>query len=334
MVPKVMIILGSASDKEIANKSIKILEKLQIPYSLKVASAHRTHDKVKMLVKEATKQGVEVFIGIAGLAAHLPGAIAAYTHRPVIGVPVNGALDGLDSLYASAEMPFPAPVATVGIGRGDNGAILAGQIIGVNNPQIKENISKLREEYQQKVEKGEKEVCEDIEGEYFEKDFLSEFTYEKKDFKGTKNNPDALIIAGSYTDIKVAKEAEFVLKHLKITNKIKVISPIRRAEEFEKIMSTMSETKVFIAISGLSALVAGSIVALTEKPVIGVPCSNELGGNDALLSMTNMPPGVPVGTLGIDNGKNAGILAGEILGISNEEIENNVKWNKYKDEEF
>lgn len=86
MNPKVMIILGSASDKDIALKSIKILEKLQIPYSIKVASAHRTHDKVKKLVVEATKEGVEVFIGIAGLAAHLPGAIAAYTHRFTIEV--------------------------------------------------------------------------------------------------------------------------------------------------------------------------------------------------------------------------------------------------------
>ena len=108
-----MIILGSASDKDVALKSIKILEKLQIPYSLKVASAHRTHDKVKKLVMDATNEGVEVFIGIAGLAAHLPGAIAAYTHRPVIGVPVEGAVGGLDALYACVQMPFPTAVTTV-----------------------------------------------------------------------------------------------------------------------------------------------------------------------------------------------------------------------------
>lgn len=80
MTPKVMIILGSASDIKIAEKSIKVLEKLKITYSLRVASAHRTHDKVKELVLDATEEGVEVFIGIAGLAAHLPGAIAAYTY--------------------------------------------------------------------------------------------------------------------------------------------------------------------------------------------------------------------------------------------------------------
>ena len=96
------------------------MEKLQIPYSLKVASAHRTHDKVKGLVIDGTKDGVEVFIAIAGLAAHLPGAIAAYTHRPVIGVPVDGAIEGLDALYACVQMPYPIAVPTVGINRGDN----------------------------------------------------------------------------------------------------------------------------------------------------------------------------------------------------------------------
>ena len=164
MVPKVMIILGSASDRKIAEKATKILEKLQIPYSLKVASAHRTHDKVKGLVIDGTRDGVEVFIAIAGLAAHLPGAIAAYTHRPVIGVPVDGAIEGLDALYACVQMPYPIAVPTVGINRGDNAAILAGQIIASHDDDVKANISKLREEYQQKVENGEKELLADIEG--------------------------------------------------------------------------------------------------------------------------------------------------------------------------
>ena len=158
MIPKVMIILGSASDKDIAMKAIKILEKLQISYSIKVASAHRTHDKVKRLVMDATKEGVEVFIGIAGLAAHLPGAIAAYTHRPVIGVPVDGAVGGLDALYACVQMPFPTAVTTVGINRGDNAAMLAGEIIASYDEKIAQNISALRVEYQQKVEKG-CEIC-------------------------------------------------------------------------------------------------------------------------------------------------------------------------------
>jgi 5-(carboxyamino)imidazole ribonucleotide mutase len=89
MKPRVMILLGSASDFRIAEKAMEIFEELRIPYDLRVASAHRTHEKVKAIVSEAVKAGVEVFIGIAGLSAHLPGMISANTHRPVIGVPVE-----------------------------------------------------------------------------------------------------------------------------------------------------------------------------------------------------------------------------------------------------
>ena len=330
MIPKVMIILGSASDKDIALKSIKILEKLQIPYSIKVASAHRTHDKVKKLVIDATKEGVEVFIGIAGLAAHLPGAIAAYTHRPVIGVPVEGAVGGLDSLYACAQMPFPTSVLTVGINRGDNAAILAGQIIASYDKKIANNISKLRVEYQQKVEDGEIKLLEELDGEYLQKDFLSNIEYIKEESEGAENTPDVMILAGSYSDMEVAKDVAILLERMEIKYRLDYISPIRHARDFEAYMNKRGNTKLFIAISGLSALVAGSVVALSEKPVIGVPCSNKLNGQDALLSMANMPPGVPIGTIGIDNGRNAAIAAAEILGISDKEIEKNLKWIKYK----
>lgn len=330
MIPKVMIILGSASDKEIALKAIKILEKLQISYSIKVASAHRTHDKVKKLVIDATKEGVEVFIGIAGLAAHLPGAIAAYTHRPVIGVPVDGAIGGLDALYACVQMPFPTAVTTVGINRGDNAAILAGQIIASYDESVGERISALRVEYQEKVEKGERELIESIEGEYFQKDFLSEETFEKMEFEELDDTPDVMILAGSYSDMEIAKNVAILLERMHIEYKLDYISPIRHAKDFESYMSKRNNAKLFIAISGLSALVAGSVVALTEKPVIGVPCSKKLDGQDALLTMANMPPGVPIGTVGIDNGRNAAIVAGEILGISDKNIEENLKWIKYK----
>lgn len=329
MIPKVMIILGSASDKDIALKSIKILEKLEIPYSIKVASAHRTHDKVKKLVVTGTKEGVEVFIGIAGLAAHLPGAIAAYTHRPVIGVPVNGAIGGLDSLYACVQMPFPTSVLTVGINRGDNAAILAGEIIATNDEEIANNISKLRAEYQQKVEDGEVKLLEELEGEYLQKDFLSDIKNEKKYSEGEEDTPDVTIIAGSHTDKEIAENVANLLKEMKIKYKFDYISPIRQPEEFEEYMDKSANTKLFIAISGLSALVAGSIVALSEKPVISVPCSNKLDGQDALLTMVNMPPGVPIGTVGIDNGRNAVIAAAEILAINNQEIESNLKEIKY-----
>lgn len=330
MVPKVMIILGSASDRKIAEKTIDILEKLQITYSLKVASAHRTHDKVKHLIIDATNEGVEVFIGIAGLAAHLPGAIASYTHRPVIGVPVEGAVNGLDALYACTQMPFPTPVLSVGINRGDNAGILAGQIIGSHDEEIARNISKLRDKYQEKVEKSEKELLDSLNGKYLQKDFLTDKEYEKIKFEELKDTPDVIILAGSYSDMEIAKNTAILLERMEIPYKLDYISPIRHAKEFEEYMSKRNNAKLFIAISGLSALVAGSIVALTEKPVIGVPGSNKLNGQDALLTMANMPPGVPIGTVGIDNGRNAAIVAGEILGISDEKTESKLKWIKYK----
>lgn len=348
MNPKVMIILGSASDKKIAQKAIDILETIQIPYSLKVASAHRTHEKVKKLVVEATENGVEVFIGIAGLAAHLPGAIAAYTHRPVVGVPVDVKLGGLDALCASAQMPFPAPVATVGIDRGDNGAILAGQIIGVNNPEIKNKVSELRKSYHRRIKNDEERLVSEINGELFIPDFLDDYNEISKEelnrkephtdkvFKESEEGPKdedsplVSVVPGSYSDIEEAKKVALTLDRLGISYDISVISPTRYPDKFEKYMERMKDVKLFIAVTGLSAHVTGSIVALSEKPVIGVPCSVQLNGLDSLLSMANMPPGVPVGTVGIENGRNAGVLAGEILGISDSAIENKLKLMKYK----
>ena len=89
-----MVLLGSASDFVIAEKAINVLETMEIPYDVRVASAHRTHQKVKRIVEESTKNGVEVFMGIAGLSAHLPGIIAANTHKPVVAVPVEVKLGG------------------------------------------------------------------------------------------------------------------------------------------------------------------------------------------------------------------------------------------------
>lgn len=348
MPPKVMIILGSASDLDIAQKSIDILETLEISYSLKVASAHRTHEKVKKLVVGATLKGVEIFIGIAGLAAHLPGAIAAYTHKPVIGVPVDVKLGGLDALFASVQMPFPDPVATVGIDRGDNGAILAGQIIGVNDPKIKNKVSELRKSYQEKVKSDEKRLNLELNGKFFKKDFLNEYdkiSEEKLDkersqrdkifkkhenIESVENVPLVSVVPGSYSDIEEAKKVALTLDILGISYDISVISPVRHPYKFKKYMDGVEDVKLFIAVTGLSSHVAGSIVALSEKPVIGVPCCVKLNGLDSLLSMANMPPGVPVGTVGIENGRNAGVLAGEILGIFDKKIEKELKQMKYK----
>ncbi|RBQ22815.1 N5-carboxyaminoimidazole ribonucleotide mutase [Candidatus Methanobinarius endosymbioticus] len=348
MSPKIMIILGSASDIKIAQKAIDILETLEISYSLKVASAHRTHEKVKKLVVEATTKGVEVFIGIAGLAAHLPGSIAAYTHKPVIGVPVDVKVGGLDALFASVQMPFPAPVATVGIDRGDNGAILAGQIIGVNNPNVKKKVSELRKSYEKKIKNDEEKLITEINGKLFQKEFLNEYNEiseeeldkeephtdkifkESESIKSVENTPMVSVVPGSYSDVEEAKKVVLTLERLGISYDISVISPVRYPDKFKKYMDQMKDVKLFIAVTGLSSHVTGSIVALSEKLVIGVPCSVELNGLDSLLSIVNMPPGVPVGTVGIGNGRNAGVLAGEILGISDKNIEKELKQMKYK----
>ncbi len=320
-----MILLGSASDFAIAEKAIDILETMEIPYDLHVASAHRTHQKVKQIVTESTSNGVEVFMGIAGLSAHLPGIIAANTHKPVVGVPVEVKLEGLDALFASAQMPQGAPVATVGIDRGENGAILASQIIGICNHEVRRNLSHMRREFFFKVDKDEKSLEEKLNGRYYAKN-----TFEEKLNDNSTNNlnkedmPDIAIIAGSYSDIKVAEKTTGLLDKLNISYDLKILSPIRDPEAFEEYMGQMEDVKLFIAISGLSAHVTGSVVAYTEKPVIGVPCSIRLDGLDALLSMVDMPPGVPVATMGIDEGGNAALLAAEMLAIGNEELQNNL----------
>ena len=129
---KVMIILGSGSDYKIAEKTVKVFEQMKVPYDLRVASAHRTHNRIKDIMTNYV-DGIEVFIGIAGLSAHLPGVIASYTTKPVIAVPVNGKIEGLDALLSCTEMQLGTPVATMGIDRGENAAWLACQIIACND---------------------------------------------------------------------------------------------------------------------------------------------------------------------------------------------------------
>lgn len=134
----VYIIMGSASDKAIAEKAVKIFNQFNIGCEMVVSSAHRTPERTRRIIQEAEKNGTEVFIAIAGLAAHLPGVIAAETRLPVIGVPVGGsAVGGQDALLSIVQMPPGIPVATVGIDRGDNAAILATQILSIKYPELK-----------------------------------------------------------------------------------------------------------------------------------------------------------------------------------------------------
>lgn len=142
----VAIILGSKSDAEIAKKVIEILDRFKINYDVNVASAHRTPARVTEIINAAHESGVKVFIAIAGLAAHLPGVVASHTIRPVIGVPVRAALDGMDALLSIAQMPAGVPVACVGIGRGENAAILAAQIIAIGDKELEEKLASHRKE--------------------------------------------------------------------------------------------------------------------------------------------------------------------------------------------
>ncbi len=148
----VQIILGSISDKEIAKKAADVFNEFGVEYNVTVASAHRTPERLEQIIKEAHENGVKAFIGIAGLAAHLPGVIASKTIRPVIGVPVDSALDGMDALLSIVQMPLGIPVACVGIGRGDNAALLACEIIGASDEKMREKLLRYREKLAEKIE--------------------------------------------------------------------------------------------------------------------------------------------------------------------------------------
>lgn len=148
----VQIILGSISDKDIAKKAVEVLKEFGIEYDVTVASAHRTPERVGRVIKDAHEKGVKVFIAIAGLAAHLPGVVASKTVMPVIGVPVDSNLDGMDALLSIAQMPPGIPVACVGIGRGDNAALLACEIIATNDETMQEKLRKYRGRMAEKIE--------------------------------------------------------------------------------------------------------------------------------------------------------------------------------------
>ncbi|WP_455370047.1 5-(carboxyamino)imidazole ribonucleotide mutase [[Eubacterium] cellulosolvens] len=132
----IAIVLGSESDNHIAGKTIKILKRFNIPYEKKILSAHRDP---KELSKYIDSSKALVFIAIAGLSAQLPGFIASRTSRPVIGVPVNVKLEGLDALLATMQMPKQVPVATVGIDNGENAAFLAIRILSLSYPELISN---------------------------------------------------------------------------------------------------------------------------------------------------------------------------------------------------
>ena len=145
MAGKVAVVIGSKSDIAVAEKAEIILREFGVLYETMVISAHRTPNKIRRFARSAEENGFSVVIAIAGLAAHLPGAIASLTTLPVIGVPVEtGPLHGRDALYSIVQMPSGIPVACVGIGNAANAALLAIAIMGSADPALRKKIKEYR----------------------------------------------------------------------------------------------------------------------------------------------------------------------------------------------
>ena len=151
--------MGSTSDLPVMEKACKWLEENEIPFELNALSAHRTPDAVEEFAKNAASRGVKVIIAAAGMAAALPGVIAASTSLPVIGVPIKGMLDGLDAMLSIIQMPPGIPVATIGVNAAQNAAILAAQIIALSDPQVSEKVAVHKASLGAKIEKANKELA-------------------------------------------------------------------------------------------------------------------------------------------------------------------------------
>jgi 5-(carboxyamino)imidazole ribonucleotide mutase len=160
MEPLVSIIMGSTSDLPVMEKTAKILNDFKIPFEMNALSAHRTPEEVEKFAKGAAGRGIRVIIAAAGMAAHLPGVIAAMTPLPVIGVPIKASLGGLDSVLSILQMPPGIPVATVGIDAAQNAGILAAQIIGTGNESVMHEVEKYKEGLKKKIVDANKELEE------------------------------------------------------------------------------------------------------------------------------------------------------------------------------
>lgn len=160
MKPIISIIMGSTSDLPVMEKACKWLEQQQIPFELNALSAHRTPDAVREFAQNAKQRGIKVIIAGAGMAAALPGVIAASTPLPVIGVPIKGMLDGLDAMLSIIQMPPGIPVATVGVNGAQNAAILAAEMIALGDEQIAAKVDAWKAGLGAKIEKANKELAE------------------------------------------------------------------------------------------------------------------------------------------------------------------------------
>ena len=157
----VSIIMGSKSDYEIMKECAKTLENFSVPYELIISSAHRSPDRTKNYIKSAEEKGAKVFIAAAGMAAHLAGAVAATTTKPVIGVPMKGgAMDGMDAMLSTVQMPAGMPVATVALGKAGavNAAYLAMQILALDDTELATKLYEDRIAKAKKVETDSSEI--------------------------------------------------------------------------------------------------------------------------------------------------------------------------------
>lgn len=160
MKPIVSIIMGSTSDLPVMEKAAKLLNDMQVPFEMNALSAHRTPSEVEQFAREAEKRGLKVIIAAAGMAAALPGVIAANTTLPVIGVPIKGMLDGLDAMLSIIQMPPGIPVATVGVNAAQNAGILAVEMLALGDAAIRERLATFKQGLSDKIVKANAELAE------------------------------------------------------------------------------------------------------------------------------------------------------------------------------
>ncbi len=158
MNPKVSIIMGSTSDLPIMEKAAKVLDQFEIPFEMNALSAHRTPSEVEDFAKNAAGRGVKVVIAAAGMAAALPGVIAAQTTLPVIGVPINSTLDGMDALLSIVQMPPGIPVATVGINGAMNAGLLAVQMLSLSDDELAKKFAEYKSGLKEKIVKANEDL--------------------------------------------------------------------------------------------------------------------------------------------------------------------------------
>ncbi len=159
LTPKVSIIMGSTSDLAVMTSAADVLNQLEIPFEMNALSAHRTPEEVEKFAKGAHGRGIKVIIAAAGMAAHLPGVIAAMTPLPVIGVPIKASLEGWDAILAILQMPPGIPVATVALNGSRNAAILAAQMIATGDELLMAKLIEFKEELKSKIVEANNELA-------------------------------------------------------------------------------------------------------------------------------------------------------------------------------